>query len=211
MTLSLQIVRRQLSGRMLFLVALLVLSSAPLFAQADGGEGGPPPGGGPPPDMMEGGGQQQRGPSIERQLKQLTKQLSLNADQQAKVKAILAEQRQKMGELMKGFRPPQPSENGQAQNSAQTQNGAQASGDDSQRPGPEQFEKMRAAMKALRDEANAAIAAQLSPEQLTKFNALLKQQRQRESQDGPPGPPPDGGGPDGGGPGGPGGGGPPMM
>ena len=58
---------------------------------------------------------------------------------------------------------------------------------------------------------NAAIAAQLSPEQLTKFNALLKQQRQRESQDGPPGPPPDGGGPDGGGPGGPGGGGPPMM
>lgn len=208
MTLSMQIVRRPLSGWMLFLAALLFLSSAPLFAQADGGQGGPPPGGGPPPDMMDGGGQQQRGPNLERQLKQLTKQLSLNADQQVKVKAILAEQHQKMDELMKGSRPPQPRENGQAQDASQAQNGTQASGDDSQRPGPEQFEKMRSAMKTLRDEANAAIAAQLSPEQLAKFNALLKQQRQRESQDGPPGPPPDGGGPDGGGPGG---GGPPMM
>ncbi|WP_420237496.1 Spy/CpxP family protein refolding chaperone [Telmatobacter bradus] len=194
MTLSRQLVRRMLCGRMLILAALLILTGAPLFAQ-DGGQGGPPPGGGPP-DGMDGGSQQQRGPSIDRQLKQLTKQLSLTPDQQTNVKAILTEQHQKMSDLMQSMRPA----------------GGQASSDDSQRPDPEQFEKMRTAMKALRNESNAKIAALLTESQLAKFNALLKQQSQRDNQDGPPGPPPDGGEggpPDGGG--GPGGGGPPMM
>src|ERR1035437_6305200 len=51
----------------------------------------PPPAGGPP-----GGGQRGRGgPSIE----MLTTNLSLTADQIPKVKAVLDEQRQKMGEL----------------------------------------------------------------------------------------------------------------
>jgi Spy/CpxP family protein refolding chaperone len=179
---------------MLTLAALLILIGAPLFAQ-DGGPGGPPPGGGPP-DGMDGGVQQQRGPNIDRQLKQLTKQLSLTSDQQTSVKAILTEQHQKMSDLMQSMRPA----------------AGQASSDESQRPGPEQFEKMRTAMKALRNEANAKIAALLTESQLAKFNALLKQQSQRDNQDGPPGPPPDGGegGPPEGG-GGPGGGGPPMM
>lgn len=52
---------------------------------------GGPPAGGPPP----GGGMRGRGPSIE----QLTTNLSLTADQIPKVKAVLDEQRQKMGEL----------------------------------------------------------------------------------------------------------------
>jgi Spy/CpxP family protein refolding chaperone len=67
--------------------SLLVLSPA-LLAQDSTNT--PPPAGGPP-----GGGMRGRGPSIE----QLTTNLSLTADQIPKVKAVLDDQRKKMGEL----------------------------------------------------------------------------------------------------------------
>jgi Spy/CpxP family protein refolding chaperone len=179
------------AARSSFFFTLLAAAAAlPLVAQPDGGLG-------PPPDAMEQPSSS-RGPSVDRELKQLTKQLTLTADQQTGVKTVLTERNQKIGELMRSMR---------------------SSGEASQ-PGPpsqEQFEQMRSQMKAIRDDANTKISALLTADQATKFAALLKE-RARHGDDGqmPPGPPPDGGmgGPpsDGGpGGGGPGGGGPPNL
>jgi Spy/CpxP family protein refolding chaperone len=185
---------RSAAGRNFFIALVAALLVLPLSAQ-DGGFGPPP--GGPPPD---GGGQQgaQRGPSVERELKQLTKQLSLTTDQQSKVKTILTERNQKIGELMRSLRPP-------AQQGQQSSDGAQQGP-----PSQEQFEQLRTQMKAIRDDANSRISALLTAEQATKFAALLKQRKSHGDDggmpDGPPpdggmgGPPPDGGGPGGGGP-----------
>jgi len=174
---------RTLALRGLFCALLAAAVAVSSMAQADGGFGPPP--GGPPP---EGSGQEggSRGPSVERDLKLLTKQLALTTEQQAQVKTILTERNQKTGELMRSMRP------------------SQQSGSDSAQQGPpssEQLEQMRTQMKAIRDDANTKIAAALTAEQATKFSALLKK-RQRNGDDDsmPPGPPPDG---DMGGPGGP--------
>jgi Spy/CpxP family protein refolding chaperone len=77
------------STKMIVLLAvggLLALTPALLAADTN-----TPPAGGPPGGGMRGRG----GPSIE----QLTTNLSLTADQIPKVKAVLDEQRQKMGEV----------------------------------------------------------------------------------------------------------------
>ena len=178
-------------GRRLGLAVAAALLATVALAQQDGGFGPPQ---GPPPDGM-GQQQGQRGPSVERELKQLSKQLSLTADQQTAVKTVLTDRNQKIGALMQSMRPAQGS-------------GQQATSDDSQRPGPEQFEQMRTQMKALREEANSKIATLLTADQATKFQALLKQRSLHGEDDAMPAPPdgdmgggpPDGGGPGGGGP-----------
>lgn len=156
----------------LFAALLAVLLAAPLTAQSDGG----PPPGGPPPDGMDQSGPP-RGPSVERDLKRLTKLLALTPDQQAQVKIVLTDRNQKFGELMRGMRPP----------------GADPSNQQGP-PSEEQMEQVRTQMKAIQDGTNARISALLNPEQAAKFQVWLKQQRQRGNDDGmmPP-PPPDGG------------------
>ena len=188
--------------RMCFCALAVLLLTLPLAAQ-DGGFG-PPPGGPPPDGMGPGGGDQQgqqRGPSVDRELKQLTKQLTLTTEQQVQVKTILTDRNQKMGELMRSMRPAQ----------------GQSSGDSAQQgpPSQEQFEQIRTQIKAIRSDATTKISAVLSSEQATKYAALLKEQKRHGDSGDMPGPPPDGGmggpPPDGGGPGGPGGGGPPGV
>jgi len=76
-----------LARRTLLLAGLMVAGSCALWAQAD-------PQAAPPPGEMR-----HRGPDAERELAQLTQALSLTGDQQAQVKTILAERRQKMEAL----------------------------------------------------------------------------------------------------------------
>lgn len=173
--------------RALLMACVLAVSCCAVWAQTDG-PGGPPPDGAPP-----GGMQQGRGPSVERQLKQLTQLLTLTTEQQTQVKAILTEQNQKIAALFKQS----------MQDSA--------SGDD-QRPSPEAMTKMRDMVKAIRTDSNTKIAAALTDDQKTKFAAWVakreKATARQEGDDMPP--PPDGEGPPDGG-GGPGGGGPPGV
>ena len=79
--------------KMLAGIALLSLSSCAVWAQAPDG---PPPG--PPPDQAGQPGPE-RGPNPERQLKQLTKLLSLTPDQQIGVKAVLEQSATEMKAL----------------------------------------------------------------------------------------------------------------
>jgi len=172
------------------------------WAQPDG-PGGPPPDGGPPPGEMQ---QQQRGPGVEHQLKRLTELLTLTAEQQTQVKAILTDQHHQMEAL---FKPASGS-------SGKASSGSAAAED--QPPSREAMEAMRGAMKAIHADTQAKIAALLTDDQKTKF-AVWEQKRakasaRQESDEMPPpppdgegAPPPDGGGGPGGG--GPGGGGPP--
>jgi Spy/CpxP family protein refolding chaperone len=150
--------------------------------------------------------QQSRGPSVERQLKRLTELLTLTADQQTQVKAILTDQRQQMVALFK-----------------QASSGGAAAED--QPPTREAMESMRAEMKTIHAAAQAKIAALLTADQKVTYAAWNKKHERasarQENDDMPPpppdgegGPPPDGGGgPAGAGPGGggPGGGGPPGV
>lgn len=186
---------RPISGllrKILYSAILLGSAASCVSAQPDGGFG-PPPGGGPP-DGMDAS--QQRGPNVDRELKKLTKQLSLTADQQTQVKTILTVRNQQLADFFKA-------------NGPKRDNGA-AKSDDAAQPAPdEQFEKMRAALKSIRGEANGKIAALLTEAQSAKFDAYLKQQAKAEQEMGPGGPPPDGGGGPGGPP--PGGGGPGGM
>jgi Spy/CpxP family protein refolding chaperone len=73
-----------LAKRTLLLAGILLVSCGALTAQS--GDAPPPPG------QMQGRG----GGNPERQLQMLTERLSLTADQQTQVKALLADQRQKM-------------------------------------------------------------------------------------------------------------------
>jgi hypothetical protein len=139
------------------------------------------------------------GPNIERELKQLTQLLTLSADQQTQVKAILTDQHQQLEELFKS--------------------GSKSADGQDQLPSRETMEANRAAMKALHEATQAKIVALLSDDQKTKYVAWTKKHQKFSSQqdsDDPPPPPPDGEGgppPDGGGGpgGGPGGGGPPGV
>jgi periplasmic protein CpxP/Spy len=166
------------------------------WAQPDG-PGGPPPDGGPPPGEMQ---QNQRGPSVDRQLKRLTQLLTLTADQQTQVKAILTDEHQQMEALFKSA-----AKSGKA--------AADTAASEDQLPSREEMEARRAAMKTIRTDTQAKIAALLTDDQKTKFAAWEKKRAkasaQQENGDDAPPPPPDGEGgppPDGGG--GPGGGGP---
>ncbi|MDR3792945.1 MAG: Spy/CpxP family protein refolding chaperone [Terracidiphilus sp.] len=191
----------RLVARTFFAALLAATLAGPAFAQPDGGGFGPPPGGGPQDGFDNS--TTQRGPNVDRELKKLTKLLTLTADQQTQVKVLLTERNQKIGELMKANRP--ASKKDSADNSSQT-----ATQNDGP-PDAAQFEQIRTQMKAIRDEANTKIGALLTDEQATKFKQWLKQQK-RSDDDGMPPPPPDGGTggppPDGGGPGG---GGPPAQ
>ncbi len=158
--------------RTLALAALVALTSSGLRAQSDG----PPPG--PPPGDMQGGPQQ--GPGIDRQLKHLTKLLTLTTDQQAQAKTILTDEHQQIKALFDQARA--------------------AEGDSGGPPSPETRKAQRTQINVIRDAANAKISALLTDEQKAKFAAWLDKQKQREAQqDDRPGPP-DGGGPGGGGP-----------
>jgi len=196
------------TGRLVARTAIAALLAAtlagPAFAQ-DGGGYGPPPGGGSPPDSFDNGGQQ-RGPNVDREVKRLTKLLTLTADQQTQVKAVLTERNQKTGELMKANRSDAKKDKTQGDNSTQTATSQPASQNDGP-PDAAQFEQIRTQMKAIRDEANTKIEALLTDEQATKYKQWLKQQKRNNDDGMPPppdggpgGPPPDGGGPGGGGP-----------
>jgi Spy/CpxP family protein refolding chaperone len=133
----------------------------------------------------------EHGPSVERELKKLTHSLALTTAQQAQVKAILIDQHQQIEALFN-------------QSRASTQNGktsADAASGDDQSPSMEAMEQSRAAVKAIREDASAKIAALLTDDQKTRFAALENARQKAEAkQDELPPPTPDGGG--GGAPGG---------
>jgi len=188
--------------RVLWMACVLAASCCVLQAQPDGA-GGPPPDGPPPGEMQ----QQSRGPSVDRELKQLTQMLTLTTAQQIQVKAILTDQHQQIEALFNQSKPA-------AQNGKTTSDAASS---DDQRPDWEAMQKMRTAAKAIREDANAKIAETLTDDQKVKFAAWEKKRQKssarQESDDMPP-PPPDGEGgppPDGGGGAPPGGGGPPGV
>jgi len=151
-------------------VALLSLCACAAFGQAPDG---PPPG--PPPDQQ--GQQQERGPNPERELAQLTRLLTLTADQQTGVKAILQQQ----AEQMKALRQKPQSDDPQS--------------------GPGTAMKARRQQaEAIRNESATKISALLDDSQKKTFadwqakrQAAMERRRQNQGPDG--GPPPDGGGP----------------
>ncbi len=156
--------------RVLLMAGFVLAASCALYAQPDGGppEGGPPDG--PPPGELQ---QQQRGPSAERELKHLTQLLTLSEAQQAKVKAVLTEQKQQIDALRTSA--------------------ASAEADEAAHSSREQVD-------SIREAANTKIAALLTETQKAKFDAWQEKHKQtmerrsREDGDAPP-PPPDGGPP----------------
>lgn len=154
-------------------LAALAAGAVGLRAQNDG----PPPGGFQgPPDPAQ---------AADRQLKQLTKVLSLTADQQTPVKTILTDEEKEIQALFQQSGGP---------------------------PSPDSMQSLRSQMKVIRDAANTKIAALLTDTQKTAFSSWLAKHQRRNSDQGDdmPPPPDDGNGPpDGGGGPPPGGGGPP--
>jgi Spy/CpxP family protein refolding chaperone len=148
--------------RTLLMAGVMMAGSCALWAQADGQSG-------PPPDEPHGG-MHHRGPGMERQLRDLTQALTLNATQQAQVKTLLEAQRQQMEALR------QP-----------------AAGSD---PNSEPPRPSREQMEQIHQATDAKIAALLNDDQKAKFAAWQKQRQQRMEQhrgpDGeqPPPPPP---------------------
>lgn len=182
--------------RVLPLFGLLLALCGSALAQM----GGPPPDGPPPGEMQLSA---QSGPSIDRQLKQLTQQLTLTSDQQTQVKLILTDQQKQIQALFTSAMG--------SDKSAQ-----------SEPPSPEAMQSLRAASKTIRQAGRTEITALLTDTQKTRFESLSKKQTRAEAQqddampppppEGDGGPPPDdGGGPGGGGPGGGGPGGPPGL
>jgi len=156
--------------KMLAGIALLSLSSCAVWAQAPDG---PPPG--PPPDQAGQPGQMERGPNPERQLKMLTKLLTLTADQQTGVKAVL----EQSATEMKALRAKQ----------------------DAAAQGSETRESRRALMeqgRQIREETNTKITALLDDNQKKTFadwNAKREERMQNRRDGGdqgsePPPPPP---------------------
>jgi periplasmic protein CpxP/Spy len=145
-----------LARRTLVLAGVLVASCCALFAQAD--PQSTPPAGAPPP-----GEWRHHGPGIDRELHHLTMLLSLTAEQQTQVKALLTAQREQFEELHK-----------QSSSSAET----------ATPPSREQVE-------AIHQATDSKIEALLNEEQKTKFAAWQKEREQRMMH-GPGGaPPPD--------------------
>jgi len=145
--------RTSLAFRTLLVAGLLAMPSAALWAQTDS----------PPPDGPPRG--QMRGPNPERQLEMLTHVLSLTAEQQTQVKALLTEQSSKMQQLRK---------TGDAS-------------DATNQGGPPNREQM----DAVRNDTDAKITALLNDDQKTKFAAWQQQRKERMEHrgDGPPPPP----------------------
>lgn len=159
---------------------LLALGAGIAHAQAPDG---PPPGGAPPED---GGGpppmrdsMNDRGPGAQRELKTLTRLLSLTSDQQAGVKTILEQQATQMRALL-----------------AKTRSNSEESNT------PEARQSHMAQIEQIRDDADTKITALLNDSQkqtfaewLAKRKAQTEKRREQDGGDGPPPPPPDGGGP----------------
>jgi len=153
-------------------VASVLLGLCSFAAYAQSGEpDGPPPG--PPP------GGEHRMPGPDRELKMLTKLLTLTADQQTGVKALLEQQATEM----KALRAKAQSESNQSSDSSST----------------ESPQARMAQMEQIHDETNTKIAALLTDSQKKIFEEWLEKRKaemeQRRSQGGEPPAPPDGGGP----------------
>ena len=140
--------------RALLVAALLAVSCFAVRAQNDG-----PPPGDPPSGQMRG-----RGPNIDRQLQMLTERLSLTSDQQAQVKTILTDQRQKMEELRK----------------------SSSASDASGQAAPPRREQM----EAIRNDTDSKITALLNDDQKTRYAAMQQQRKERMERRGGDGPPP---------------------
>ena len=162
-----------------------------------------PPDGPPPGEGGPGGGMRPHGPNTEQELKKLTQLLTLTADQQTQVRAILSDRNQQIEALFKS-QMGDPS----------------ADGGPPQMPSRESMQAMHKQMKSIREAANTQIASLLTADQKKKFESWAKKsiRSSQSDEDMPPppdgegGPPPDGGGgPGGGSGGGPGGGGPPGV
>jgi Spy/CpxP family protein refolding chaperone len=209
-----------LARRALLMATVLIASCCALWAQPDGSMGPPPDG--PPPGGMQAPIKQDqlRGPDVERQLKRLTQLLTLSEAQQARVKAILTDQRQQIEALVKP--PKSSSETSSPSSAGADKTASSAASDEDQPPDREVMEALQAAVKSIHKETRAKIAAVLSDSQKTTYAAWEAKRekalaREQQSEDMPPpppdggdGPPPDGGGgPGGSGP--PGGGGPPGV
>ncbi|MFC5864150.1 Spy/CpxP family protein refolding chaperone [Acidicapsa dinghuensis] len=155
--------------------ALLALCSYAAFAQQDA----PPPG--PPPDGLEGPPPAQSGrmPGPDRELRTLTRELSLTADQQTGIKTLLEQQVQQMKALRAKFQNESPED-----------------------ATPDQRQARRAQVEQIRDETDTKISALLNDEQKAKYTKIIQRRKARMAERGPGdgGPPPS---PDGGGPGGP--------
>lgn len=155
-------------------VALLALGVGIASAQApDGPPPGPPPDdGGGPPSMTD----QMPGP--QRELKMLTRILSLTTDQQTGVKMILEQQVAQMRALR-----------------AKSQS---SSSEESNTPEARQARMTQA--EQIRDESDTKISALLNDSQKKTFadwvakRKAAMERRQQGEGDGPPPPPPDGGG-----------------
>jgi len=123
-----------LGKRTLPVVTMTILCAGSLWAQPDG-QMGPPPDGPQPGELQQ---QQSRGPSLEKELKQLSQLLALTTEQQSQVKALLTDQRQQVETLMASTRPAAASDKSNASNG------------DFQPPSREAMEAMHTAMKSIR-------------------------------------------------------------
>jgi periplasmic protein CpxP/Spy len=137
-----------LARRALLTAGILIASCCALYAQAD--TQAAPPANGPAAGEMY-----HHGPQVERELKQLSRILSLTDEQQTQVKSILEAQHQQIEQLRNST-----AQSGQA---AETQ------------PSREQIE-------AIRQGANAKIEALLNDDQKSKFEAWLQQRKERMEQ-----------------------------
>ena len=138
-----------LARRLLLSAGILFTSCCVMAAQTDSQSSAPAN----PPASGEMHGHRH---GVERQVKHLTRMLSLTPDQQTQVKAILAEQRQQMEQLRSS-----------AQQNGQTGQAAQ--------PDREQF-------RSIRQDTNSKIEALLNDDQKTRFEAWIQQRQQRMQQ-----------------------------
>lgn len=137
-----------LARRALLTASILIASCCALYAQAD--TQAAPPANGPAAGEMY-----HHRHGVERQLKQLSRVLSLTDDQKTQVKSLLQAQHQQMEQLRNST-----AQNGQA-NEAQ--------------PNREQIQ-------AIRQDTKTKIEGLLNDDQKTKFEAWLQQRKERMEQ-----------------------------
>jgi len=143
-----------LARRALVLAGALMASCCALWAQSDAQTG--PAANGPAAGEMH-----RRGP--ERELKELTRVLSLTPDQRAQVKTLLEARRQQIEQMRNSPAP------------------AASAGESSPQSNREQFH-------TIWQDTNTKIEALLTDDQKTKFTAWQQQRRQRMRRHGPDGP-----------------------
>lgn len=154
--------------RALLVLSIFVVGARALWAQTDGPMGSPPDG--PPP------GQRGHGPSVDQQLRRLTKALALSETQQTAVKTILTDEHEQVEALMEQNRPSQGSPDQPNSNP----------------PSPEAMQNLHRQMKSIREAARAKIEAVLDDQQRAKYEEMEAKHGRMQNGDGPP-PPPDGG------------------